>query len=234
MNTGLRMIVLLLAATTLARAGVRTWTFDASGKTTQGEVVGFTNNAVILKGTDGKTVSVPIAYFVESDRTYLAAERTRQWKQVEVLKLDAAATAGRYQKCAVRGTEVRGDIYVEGLPASVQAVLNTRNEQAVPIAELSARIENEDRAMQEVKSGMPAKAPRNRAYRRAYATQRAQLKVEAAELQQARAKLAELQKSYDQSVAKTKAQTMVKMRNTGVVYKGLPVWECLSARKPQE
>lgn len=233
LSTGLRVIAALLVITTAEGAAIRTWTFEASGNTTEAEVVGFANNVVTLKCRDGKTLSVPIAYFIESDRAYLAAERAKQWKQVEVQKLDAAGAAGRYQKCTVRGTEVSGEIYVEGLPASVQAILNSQNEQAAPIAELSAQIQREDRALQEVRSGLPTTAPRNRVYRRSYAAQRAEVKLEAKELQEARANLAKLQKSYDQSVEKTKAQTIVKMKNTGVVYRGLPVWECFNARKPQ-
>ncbi len=234
MITGLTVSSLLLVATSVAGAALRIWTFEASGKTMEGEVVGFAGNAVTLKDADGKTFSVPIAYLIESDRAYLAAERAKQWKQVEVLRLDPAGAAGRYQKCTVRGAEVNGEVYVEGLPASVQGVLNSRNQQAAPMADLSARIKSEDRALQDLKSGMPAGTSGNRVYRRAYAAQRAQANLEATDLQQARAKLAKLQKAYDDYVEKTKAQTMAKMRNTGIVYKGLPVWECFSARKPQE
>jgi hypothetical protein len=57
---------------------------------------------------------------------------------------------------------------------------------------------------------------------------------EAKEVKNGWTNLAELQKSYDDYLKKTKDQTTVKMRNTGVVYKGLPVWECFDPREQQE
>ena len=103
------MIGLLLAAAAVAAAETRTWTFEQSGKTMQAEVAGFSGEAVNLKRADGETVSVPIAYLTESDRDYLAAERTKQWKQIEVIKLDTAGSGGRYKKCTVRGSGVNGE-----------------------------------------------------------------------------------------------------------------------------
>ena len=108
MNTGLRMIGLLVTATAVAVAEMRTWTFEESGKTVQGEVLGFAGTAVTLKGADGKTFSVPIAYLTESNRTYLAAERAKQWKEVEVFKLEGEESGGRYKKCTVHGQGVNG------------------------------------------------------------------------------------------------------------------------------
>jgi len=87
--------------------------------------------------------------------------------------------------------------------------------------------------VQEAKASIPPRASRNRVYRRAYAAERAQINLEAQDLNKARANLAKLQKSYDDYVQQTKHQTMVKMRNTGVDYKGLPLWECFDARRPQ-
>ena len=233
MNTGLGAIGLLLVATTVAAAEMRTWTFEASGKTMQGEVAGFTGDAVTLKGADGKAFSVPIAYLTENDRIYLAGERANQWKQVEVVKLDAATAVGRYKKCTVHGAGANGEIFIERLPASVEAILNKRNQQAAAIAALSGQIKSADRAVQEAKASIPPGASRNRVYRRAYAAERAQLNLEAQDPSKARVNLANLQKSYDDYVQQTKHQTMVKMRNTGVEYKGLPLWECFDARRPQ-
>ena len=140
MNGGLRMIGLLLTATAVAGAEMRTWTFEESGKTVQGEVLGFTGDAVTLKRLDGKTFSVPVAYLTETDRVFLVAERAKQWKEVEVLKLEGEESSGRYKKCTAHGQGVNGEVLVQRLPAAVEAVLNARNQQAAPILVLSNRI----------------------------------------------------------------------------------------------
>ena len=69
------VIGLLLVATVVAAAETRTWTFEKSGKTVRGEVVGFDGNSVILKLPEGKTFSVVISYLIESDRDHLSAKR---------------------------------------------------------------------------------------------------------------------------------------------------------------
>ena len=66
------------------------------------------------------------------------------------------------------------------------------------------------------------------------AAERAQVNLAAKDVKNARTNLAKLQKSYDDYNKKTKDQTTVKMRNTGLEHKGLPVWECFDPRKPQE
>src|SRR3974390_2373043 len=116
MDRGLWIIGMLLAATVVARAEMRTWTFEESGKTIQGEVVGFAGEAVTLKGDDGKTRFVPIAYLTASDRSFLVAERAKQWKEVEVVKLESEESGRRYKKCSVRGQGVNGEILIERLP----------------------------------------------------------------------------------------------------------------------
>jgi hypothetical protein len=233
MKTELRVMGLILAATAVAAAEMRTWTFEGSGRTMEGEVAGFTGTAVTLKGVDGKTVSVPIAYLSRSDRTYLAREQAKQWKEVEVVKLQSVESAGRYKKCTVHGASVSGEVYIELLPRSVEAILQERNRQAGPIADLSAQIESQNQVVQEAKAAAPTKGSRNRAYRRAAAAQRSQANVEASNLNALQANLAKLQKAYDDSVQKTKSQTVVRMRNTGIVYKKLPVWECFEPQKSQ-
>ena len=234
MNIGFSVIELLVATTMVAAAETRTWTFEQSGKTVQAELIAFAGDAVILKGADGKTFSVPIAYLTEGDRDYLAAERPRQWKQIEVVKLDAAKSTTRYKKCTARGNGVNGEIFITLLPPTVEAILNSRNQQAAQITNLSSRIESENRAVQQARAATPSTASVNRAYRRAVAAERAQVDLEAKDVQNARTNLARLRKSYDDYNKKTKDQTTVKMRNTGVAYKGLPLWECFDPRKPQE
>jgi hypothetical protein len=230
MKTGFLVNGLLLSASVVMAAEMRTWTFTQSGKTMEAEVAGFSGDAVMLKDADGQTVSVPIAYLTQSDRDYLAGEQSKQWKQVEVIKLDAAGSTGRYQKCSVRGSDVNGDVLVAHLPSSVEAILNNRNQQATQITNLSNRIDSENRAVQQAKATLPSTAYGNWAYRRAVATQRAQVNLEAQDVKTAQGNLAKLQKSYDDYNKKTKDQTTLKMRNTGLTIGGLPVWECYDAR----
>ena len=232
MKTQLRVMSLLLAATAVAPAEMRTWTFEKSGKTVEAEAAGFTDDAVTLKEADGKTVSVPIAYLSKSDQAYVATAQAGQWKEVEVVKLDASTAVGRYKKCTARGAGVGGEIYIERLPASVVTVLQTRNQQAAPIDELSKQIEAKKRGVEDDKAALPGKGSMNRAQRRAAKAQRGQVNVETSDLNALQANLDKLQKTYDESVAKTKSQTVVRMRNTGVVYKNLPLWQCLSPQKP--
>ena len=234
MKIGLCVIGLLLVATVATAAEVRTWTFEQSGKTVQAELVAFAGDAVILKGADGKTSSVPIAYLSEGDRDYLAAERPKQWKQIEVVKLENAEPPGRYNKCTVRGTALNGEVYLQRLPPAVEAILNNRNAQATQITTLSNRIETENHAVQQAKATLPSSTQANRAYRRTVAAERAQVDQEAKDVKNARTNLSKLQKSYQDYVKKTKEQATVKMRNTGQEHKGLPVWECFDPRKPQE
>jgi hypothetical protein len=234
MNGGFWLIGLLLTATAVAGAEMRTWTFQESGKTVQGEVLGFTGDAVTLKRVDGKTFSVPIAYLTETDRVFLVAERAKQWKEVEVLKLEGEESAGHYKKCTVHGQAVSGEILVQRLPAAVEAVLNARNQQAAPILLLSNRIKLDTQAAQQAKASVPAGASPYGRYGQAVRVERAEVKSANQDLKTAKTILAQLKKSYDDSVEKTRSQTIVKMRNTGVLYKTLSVWECFDPRKPQQ
>jgi hypothetical protein len=234
MSIEFRAVGLLLVATTVAVAEMRTWTFKESGTIMRGEVVGFTGDTVTLRRDDGKTVSVRSAYLIQSDGAYLAAERAHQWKETEILKLDAAESAGRYKKCSVRGKGVNGEIYIELLPQSVETILNDRNQRAAQITNLTAQITREKQAVQQANATIPKGSSRNRGYNRVVAAERAQVGRESKDVKAAQANLAKLQKAYDDSVKKTKAQTTVKMRNTGVVYKDLPVWECFDPRKSQD
>jgi hypothetical protein len=233
MKTELRVIGVLLAATVAAMAEMRSWTLEKSGKTVQGEVAGFTDNAVTLREAGGKVVSLPIAYLSQKDRAYVAAEQTKQWKEVEVVKLDASTAVGLYKKCTVRSADVKGDLYIERLPASVLGVLQQRNKQAAPIAELSAQIEAQKHAVQDAKAAIPDKRGKPHAERHALARERGQVNAELSNVNAREAELAKLQKAYDDSVQKTRNQTMVTMRNTGITYKNLPLWQCFDTRKPK-
>ena len=233
MNGGLLLVGLLLTATAVAGAEMRTWTFQESGKTVQGEDLGFTGDAVTLKRVDGKTFSVPVAYLTETDRVFLVAARAHQWKEVEVLELHGAESGGRYKKCTVHGQGVNGDILVERLPAAVEAILNARNQQAAPILVLSNRIKFDIQAAQQAKASVPAGASPYGRYGQAVRVERAEVKSANQDLKSAKTNLAQLQKSYDDYVEKTRSQTIVTMRNSGVLYKTLAVWECFDPRKPR-
>jgi hypothetical protein len=234
MKTGLSFIGLLLLATVATAAGIRTWAFEQSGKTVQAELVAFADDSVILKGEDGRTFSVPIAYLSEGDRDYLTTERPKQWKQIEIVKLENAESLGRYNKCTVRGAALNGEVYLQRLPPAVEAILNNRNAQATQITTLSNRIQIENHAVQQAKAALPSAAQANRAYPRTVAAERAQVNHEANDIKNAHTNLTKLQKTYEDYVKKTKEQATVKMRNTGLKHKGLPVWECYDPRKPQE
>jgi len=212
---------------------MRTWTFEQSGKTIRGEVAGFTGDAVNLKRDDGKTVSVRIAYFTDSDRAYLTAERAKQWKEVEVVSLNGAG-AGLYKRCSVSGSDVKGEILIGHLPPAVEAILDNRNQQTLQISNLTAQIEDQKSALQAANAAVPKHASGNWVHRRAAAAERASADKASGDLETSRFNLAKLQKAYDDSVKKTKDQTMVKIRNTGVVYQRLPVWECFDPRKAPE
>jgi hypothetical protein len=234
MKTELRMIGLLLAATSVAMAGMQTWTFEKSGTTMKAEVVGFAGNTVTMKRADGKTFSVPIAYLTESNRVELATQKEKQWKEVEIVKLEGLKSAGRYKKCTVRGMGVNGEVLIQLLPASVEAVLNNQNQQAAQIADLSDRIENRDRAVQRADAVTPVYAGGDASYVDAVMAQRSQVNLAIVDVKQAKEDLVNLQEALTEYIDKTKTARTVKMKNTGFVYRGVPVWECADPRKPQQ
>lgn len=235
MKAELRVVGLLLAVTSLAAAEMRTWTFEKNGKTIEGEVVSLSGSAVNLKRPDGKMVSVPIAYLTESNRLDLAAEGAALWKEVEVVKLEGTvSTGGRYKKCAVKGKEVSGTIVIELLPPPVEVILNNRNQQASQIADLADRIENKDRAVARADAVTPTGAGGDAAYVNAVMAQRAQVNLAIVDLAQAKADLAKLETAYADYIDQTRAATIVKVKNTGIVYMGSAVWECFDPRKQQQ
>jgi hypothetical protein len=187
-----------------------------------------------MKLPDGKTVSVPIVYLVESNRTDLAAERARQWKEVEVVELKGVMSAGRYKKCTMQGKEVSGEVLIQLLPASVEAILNSRNQQAAQIADLSDRIENRGRAVRRADAVTPVGAGGDPASVDAVMAQRNQVNLAIVDLDDANANLVKLQAAYADYIDKTRTARTLKMKNTGFVYQGLPVWECADPRKPQK
>ncbi len=232
MKSKLSALGLLLAAAAVSVAAMRTWTFEKSGKTIQGEVVGFVgSNMVSLKGADGKTFSVPIAYLTQSNRADLAAERAEQWKEVEVVKLEGTASAGRYKKCSVR---VKGEddvILIDLLPQAVETILRTRNQQAAQIAELRSWIDRNTQGLTQVDIivQVPDTTPRYDTNTVYHLKDFATLKVEEVETN-----LAQLQAASADYYTQTKAATTVRMKKTSLVYEGLPVWECFDPRKRQQ
>lgn len=228
----LRAVGLLLAATLVAGAELRTWTFEKSGKTIQAEVVNFVGtNLVTMKGADGKTFSVSIAYLTESNRVHLAAERAAKWKEVEVVRLEGTASGGRYKKCSVRGTDMEDVILVDLLPPAVETILNNRNQQAAQIAELQAWMKRNIQTLTPVEivmqdPSMTLGYNTNPVYR---VKDMSTLRTEAAETN-----LLTLETAFADYNAQTKAATTLKLKKTGLVYEGLPVWERFDPRKRQQ
>lgn len=211
---------------------MRIWTFEKSGKTMQAEVTGFAGtNMVTLKGADGKAYSVPIPYLVESNRVYLAAELAEKWKEVEVVRLEGTASGGRYKRCSVRGKGVGDVILVDLLPPAVETILQLRNQKAAEIAQLQSWINSKTQAVTTVElivqdPNAPAGYNTNAVYR---LKDEATLKAEAA-----LTNLYGLEAAYSNYNAETRTATTVKMKRTGLVYQGLPVWECFDPRKRQQ
>ncbi len=232
MKTEMRVMGVLLAVTLAATAAMRSWTFERSGKTIQGEVVGFSGGMVDLKCPDGTTYSVPIAYLSEGDRVELAAERAKQWKEVEVTKLVGTASAGRYKKCDVAGTDVNGEILIDLLPASIEAILNNRNQQEAQINALKAWIDADTAAL--TRSGELSQDPNHPNVYVPVPSLFFFNNAAQARYEEAQANLARLEAAYTDSVNQTRAETIVKMKNTGLIYDGLPVWECFDPRKPEQ
>src|ERR1019366_9628644 len=124
----LRLIALavLLAATTVGAAEMRTWNLK-SGATLEAEIVAFPGpDTVQVKRSDGKIATLPAAYLTDADRAYLNAERAKQWKEVSIDKVLGTVSAGRHKKSAVSGEDVGPEILGALLPSPVGAVGNKR------------------------------------------------------------------------------------------------------------
>jgi hypothetical protein len=228
MKIKLGAIGLLLAATVVAFAEMRTWTFN-SGATLEAEIVGFPDEATVnVKRSDGKIYSLPFAYLTNADRAYLAAEHAKQWKKVSVDKLLGTVSAGYYKKCLVSGKDVNGEVLIQLLAPQVEAVLNTRKQQADEIADLTSRPRNGAGGGQGSAAAGGGRGPRH-----ATRAQRAQAQFAAQAARDTKNRLAKLKADYDANLKKTKGATTVLMKNTGSVYDGLAVWECKDPRKAQ-
>jgi hypothetical protein len=218
----------LLAATAVAAAELRTWNFN-SGATMEAEIVAFPSpETVQVKRSDGKIVILPAAYLTDADRAYLDAERAKQWKEVSIDKVLDTVSAGRYKKCAVSGKDVGHEILVAMLPSQVEAVVNNRQQQEAQITNLNSRITVDSTVARDANAA--AASGGTRAYRNA---NRAQAKLATQDEAEAKASLNKLKTDYADYVKKTKATTTVRMKNTGLVYEGLPVWECQAPQKRQ-
>ena len=227
-NLKLSALAVLLAATAVGAAEMRTWNFK-SGATIQAEIVAFPSpDTVEVKRADGKVYSLPVAYLKEADQAYLGAEREKQWKQVSVDKVLGAECAGRYKKCAVSGSGVGGVILVALLPSQVEAALSKRLQQEAQITNLNTRIQDDGSVARDGKAAATKRS--NRAYRNA---NRAESKLAKQDEAEAETSLYKLKADYAEYVKKTKATTTVLMKNTGLVYAGLPVWECQQPQKRQ-
>lgn len=220
-------LAVLMVATAVAAAEMRTWHFN-SGSTMEAEIVAFPSpETVEVRRSDGKMYTLPAACLANSDRAYLNAERAKQWKQVSVDKLLGTTSTGRYKKCAVSGKDVAGEILVSRLPAQVEAVLNNRQQQEAQIADLNSQIQNDSSA---AKDASAAATRGNRVYRNA---NKAQAKLATQDQAAVKTSLDKLKADNAEYVKKTKADTTVLMKNTGLIYEHLPVWECQTSQMRQ-
>ena len=221
----LSALAVLLAATAVAVAEMRTWNFK-SGATMRADIVAFPSpETVEVKRSDGKVYSLPVTYLSDADRAYLDAERAKQWKEVSVDKL--LGTVGRYKKCAISGKDIGGDILVEMLPSQVEAILNNRQEHETQITNLNSQIQDDSSVAQNANA---AARGGSRGYR--YAN-RAQAKLATQDEAEAKTSLAKLKADNAEYLKQTNAATTVLMRKTGLVYEHLPVWECQVSQKQQ-
>lgn len=217
---------MFLMATAVADAEMRTWNFK-SGATIEAEIVAFPGpDTVQVKRADGKMATLPAAYLTDADRAYLDAERAKQWKEVSIDKVLGAVSTGRYKKCAVSGKDVGHEILVAKLPSQVETVVNNRQQQEAQITNLSSRITEDSTAARNADAA--AVSGGTRAYRNA---SRAQANLAAKDEAAAKASLHKRKADYAEYVKKTKAATTVRLKNTGLVYEGLPVWECQGSPK---
>ena len=221
----LSALAVLLAATAVAVAEMRTWNFK-SGATMRADIVAFPSlETVEVKRSDGKVYSLPVTYLSDADRAYLDAERAKQWKEASVDKL--LAIVGRYKKCAVSGKDVGGDILVEILPSQVESILSKRQEQETQITNLNSQIQDDSSVAQNANAAARGGSRGSR-----YAN-RAQAKLATQDEAEAKTSLAKLKADNAEYLKKTKAATTVSMRKTGLVYEHLPVWECQVSQRQQ-
>ena len=221
----LKLIALaaLLTATAMGAAEMRTWNLK-SGATMEAEIVGYPGpDTVEVKRADGKVYTLSAAYLTDGDQAYLAAERAKQWKPASVDKL--LGTVGRYKKCAVSGTDVGSEVLFAALPYQVEAILNNRQQKEAEIADLNSQIQSDGTF---AKGATAAAKHGSRGYRNANKTQ---AKLATQDANEAKASLDKLKTDYAEYVKTTKSATMVLMKNTGVMYQGLPVCECQASQK---
>jgi len=227
MKTGIRVAGLLVMATTVAVADMRTWTFEKTGTTMEAELVGFAGENATMKLPDGKVYTVPIAYLVASNRVYLAEQRSKLWKDVEVVKLLGEQSIGRYKRCTVRQGDIDSEILVELLPPPVEAILTLRQQQETEINNRKAMIDADNQVLKRLEAQV---RDANMLSWGVHYFVRETDKQAVADQQDA---LAKLEQTHTDYVNQTKGATFVKMKDTGFIYDGLAVWECADPRKPQ-
>jgi hypothetical protein len=220
-NARIGILAVLAVAMTSGAGEMRTWNLK-SGATLEAEIVAFPSpDSVQIKRSDGVLATLPAEYLTDTDRAYLNAERAKQWKEVSIDKVLGTISSGRYKKCAVNGKDVGREILVARLPAQVETVVNTRKQQEDAIESLNSRITGDSKVAKSANTS--ATTSGNRAYRNA---NRAQARLAAQDETAAKVSLAKLKADHAEYVKKTKSETTVRMKNTGLVYEGLPVWEC--------
>ena len=228
----LGVIGLLLAVTAVPVAELRTWTFEKSGKTIQAEVVNFVGtNLVTLKGADGKTFSVPIAYLTATNRAYLAAERAAKWKEVEVVRLEGTASGGRYKKCSVRAKDMDDVVLVDLLPPAVETILKNPESAGAEIAELQSWIKSNAQGL--TRSTLLCRSRSTTGGHDTNAVYRVK-DMPRSKSRKRKPTCPGLKQPIPITTPRPRRRRLSKMKKTSLVYEGLPVWECFDPRKRQQ
>jgi hypothetical protein len=150
-----------------------------------------------------------------------------QEREVEVVKLEASLSAGRYKKCTVRRG---GDVLIQRLPAAVEAALNDLGQQAAQIEYTKSWIENFGKVLRHTEAAYHDANMRNSNNPNApyyYVKETAY-----ASLEDAKDELSKLQSAYAESLAKTREVRTLSLKSAGS-YGDSPVWECTGSPKPQ-
>ncbi len=224
MKTGLilRASFTLLTGGSFAMAEMHTWTLQ-SGATVEGEIVDFPNaQSVKVKKPDGKFVTLPDAYLTEGDRTYAMTERAKLWKEASIDKVLGTTSAGRYKKCSVTGKDVTSPILLTLLPSQVESVLTKRQQEEDRIAALNSQIQKDQNTEHQAKPPAGAYGRRTQNSAKVAATYDEAM---------AKTNLIKLKSDYAETLKKTKPITTLLIKNTGLVYEGLQVWECQSPKR---
>jgi hypothetical protein len=151
-----------------------------------------------------------------------------QEREVELVKLEGSLSAGRYEKCAVRGGD---EVLIQLLPASVETILNNLGQQAAQIDYLKSWIENGGKALRHAQAVAHDANLAN--WNNPYAPTYYVKESDYASLEDARDELSKLKSAYAEYTATTRKARTVNLKRAGYYGDSL-VWECAPPRRPQQ